>query len=75
MTFKRSIFHGAFAADVPTSQSDILAASQRPLTLSAASAPSGAPGWKTGLPDTQLHFRWETAYAYWIISPIANTTI
>ena len=44
---KQSLFHDCFANDLPASKSAVLAASQRPLTLSAASAKSTAPAWTT----------------------------
>jgi pimeloyl-ACP methyl ester carboxylesterase len=44
---KPSIFHDAFAADLSDTKAAVLAAEQRPLTFSAAKAPSGVPAWKT----------------------------
>ncbi len=40
-------FHECFANDLPASQAAVLAATQRPIALSAGSAPSGVPAWKT----------------------------
>jgi pimeloyl-ACP methyl ester carboxylesterase len=40
-------FHTCFANDLPTSESALLSASQRPLALGAISEPSGVPAWKT----------------------------
>ncbi len=40
-------FHDCFANDLPASQAAVLAATQRPIALSAGSAPSGPPAWKT----------------------------
>jgi pimeloyl-ACP methyl ester carboxylesterase len=37
----------AFAADLPPAQTDLLAATQRPVSLLAFSEPTGAPAWKT----------------------------
>jgi pimeloyl-ACP methyl ester carboxylesterase len=44
---KRSVFIGAFTNGLPKAEAEVLAASQRPLTLSAASEKSGPPAWKT----------------------------
>ncbi len=44
---KPSLFPDAFANDLPDKLGAVLAAGQRPLTLSAAAEPSGAPAWKT----------------------------
>jgi pimeloyl-ACP methyl ester carboxylesterase len=44
---KLATFLGPFAAGVPRQQALSLYASQRPLTLSAGSTPSGVPAWKT----------------------------
>jgi pimeloyl-ACP methyl ester carboxylesterase len=40
-------FHDAFAADLPTTQTALLAATQRPVAEKAFSEPSGTPAWKT----------------------------
>ncbi|MBC7990415.1 MAG: alpha/beta hydrolase [Luteimonas sp.] len=40
-------FHAQFAADLPRSQTVLMAAGQRPITLSALKEVSGAPAWKT----------------------------
>ncbi len=40
-------FHDAFAADLPATQTAIMAATQRPVAELAFSEPSGAPAWKT----------------------------
>ena len=40
-------FAQCFANGLPASQAALLAATQRPLTFSAASAPSGTPAWQT----------------------------
>ncbi len=40
-------FHDAFAADLPTAQTVVMAATQRPVSELAFSEPSGAPAWKT----------------------------
>jgi len=39
-------FHDAFAADLPSEQSAVMAATQRPVTESAFSEPNGEPAWK-----------------------------
>jgi pimeloyl-ACP methyl ester carboxylesterase len=44
---KPKLFASAFANDLPKAEGKALAASQRPLTLSAATESSGAPAWKT----------------------------
>jgi pimeloyl-ACP methyl ester carboxylesterase len=44
---KQKLFPGCFANDLPTRQAAVLAAAQRPLTLSSFSDPSGPPAWKT----------------------------
>ena len=40
-------FHEAFAADLPTAQTALMAATQRPIAELAFSEPAGAPAWKT----------------------------
>ena len=40
-------FHEAFAADLPTGQTAVMAATQRPVAASAFTDVSGPPGWKT----------------------------
>jgi pimeloyl-ACP methyl ester carboxylesterase len=40
-------FHDIFAADLPTRQTRIMAAAQRPAALSALGEPSATPAWKT----------------------------
>jgi pimeloyl-ACP methyl ester carboxylesterase len=40
-------FAQCFANGLPTAEAAVLAATQRPLAFSAASAPSGVPAWKT----------------------------
>ena len=42
-----SVFHRVFCADLSARQAADMAASQRPLALSAFSDPSGTPAWKT----------------------------
>jgi len=44
---KQSLFPSTFANDLPTGTGMVLGACQRPATLSALQAPSGAPAWKT----------------------------
>jgi pimeloyl-ACP methyl ester carboxylesterase len=39
-------YHDAFAADLPTEQTAVLAATQRPIAELAFSEPSGVPAWK-----------------------------
>lgn len=43
---RRDRFRAQFAADVPAAQAAAMAATQRPVTLSALSEPSGAAAWK-----------------------------
>ena len=40
-------FHDAFAADLPSKQTAVMAATQRPVAESAFSEPSGPPAWKS----------------------------
>jgi pimeloyl-ACP methyl ester carboxylesterase len=40
-------FHDAFAADLPTEQTVVMAATQRPISEIAFSDPSGPPAWKS----------------------------
>jgi pimeloyl-ACP methyl ester carboxylesterase len=42
----RSNIHDAFAADLPTEQTSLIAATQRPLAELAFSEPSGVPAWR-----------------------------
>ena len=44
---KPSLFPSCFANDLPAKRAAVLAASQRPITLSAALEKSGVPAWKT----------------------------
>ncbi|MFI2754044.1 alpha/beta fold hydrolase [Cellulomonas sp. P22] len=44
---KTSVYVGVFAAGVPAKRAAVLAAAQRPITLSAATEPSGPPAWAT----------------------------
>jgi pimeloyl-ACP methyl ester carboxylesterase len=44
---KPNVFVGAFGNDLRPAKAAVLAASQRPLTFSAAAEPSGPPAWKT----------------------------
>jgi pimeloyl-ACP methyl ester carboxylesterase len=50
---KSTVFPDAFANDLPAKRGAVLAASQRPLTVSAAAEPSGPPAWET-LPSWYL---------------------
>jgi len=50
---KSTVFPDAFANDLPAKRGVVLAASQRPLTVSAAAEPSGPPAWET-LPSWYL---------------------
>ena len=43
---KPSSFRAVFAADVPVGVADLMAVTQRPVTLAALTQPSGAPAWK-----------------------------
>jgi len=47
LTVKPEDFQRVFAADVPRIRTAIMAATQRPLTVTALTQPSGAPAWKT----------------------------
>jgi pimeloyl-ACP methyl ester carboxylesterase len=44
---KQSVFPSAFANDLPAKKAAVLAATQRPGTLSSGAQPSGPPAWKT----------------------------
>ncbi|MBP2706904.1 alpha/beta hydrolase [Microbispora sp. RL4-1S] len=44
---KEDSFRAVFAADVPASTAAVMAATQRPLSLTAQNEPSGEPAWKT----------------------------
>jgi pimeloyl-ACP methyl ester carboxylesterase len=44
---KQSVFPGCFANGLPAAEAATLAATQRPLPLSALSEPSGVPAWRT----------------------------
>ena len=44
---KPSLVPGCFATGLPASQAAVIAATQRPLTASAFTEPSGPPAWKT----------------------------
>ena len=44
---KPDLFPSCFANDLPARQAAVLAASQRPIALSALGEPSGTPAWKT----------------------------
>lgn len=44
---KPSLFPTCFANGVPVARAAVLAATQRPITFSAAASPSGAPAWKS----------------------------
>ena len=46
-TIKQDVFRRIFAADVPAKTAAIMAASQRPASLSALGEPTGVPAWKT----------------------------
>lgn len=43
---KTASFRAAFAADVPARAADLMAVTQRPVTLAALAEPSGPPAWK-----------------------------
>ena len=44
---KASTVHDSFAQDLPEDDRWLIVESQRPITLSANTTPSGAPGWKS----------------------------
>jgi pimeloyl-ACP methyl ester carboxylesterase len=46
-TIKQNVFHDVFAADLPRSETDLMATEQRPAALSTLGEPSGPPAWKT----------------------------
>jgi pimeloyl-ACP methyl ester carboxylesterase len=46
-TIKPRVFHDVFAADLPRSETDLMATEQRPAALSTLGEPSGPPAWKT----------------------------
>ena len=46
-TIKTSVFRNIFAADLPKSETDLMAVSQRPAAVNSLGEPSGVPGWKT----------------------------
>jgi len=46
-TIKQDVFRRIFAADVPARTAAIMAASQRPASLSALGDPTGVPAWRT----------------------------
>jgi pimeloyl-ACP methyl ester carboxylesterase len=46
-TIKQSVFHDVFAADLPTSETNVMAAAQRPAALATLGEPSGPPAWRT----------------------------
>ena len=46
-TSSRNLVPGCFATGLPASQAALIAATQRPLTASAFTGPSGPPAWKT----------------------------
>ncbi len=46
-TIKANVFRAIFAADLPKTQTDVMAAAQRPAALATLGEPSGPPAWKT----------------------------
>ncbi|GGE99471.1 alpha/beta fold hydrolase [Mycetocola zhadangensis] len=44
---KPATVHNSFAQDLPESERELIVATQRPISLSANTAPSAAPAWKT----------------------------
>jgi pimeloyl-ACP methyl ester carboxylesterase len=46
-TIKPSAFHAVFAADLPRSETNVMATEQRPAALATLGEPSGPPAWKT----------------------------
>ena len=44
---RQDVFHDVFAADLGRRETDVMAASQRPIAYAAVSAPSKAAAWKT----------------------------
>jgi len=51
---RQELFHNQFAADVPAAKAALMAASQRPITLSALAEPSRTASWKT-LPSYMIY--------------------
>ncbi|WP_381568773.1 alpha/beta fold hydrolase [Streptomyces eurythermus] len=47
LLIEKDLFHGQFAAGVPLSTAQVMAAGQRPITLAALQEPATAAAWKT----------------------------
>lgn len=80
-------FRAVFAADVPASTADLMAAEQRPVALAALQGSSGAPAWKTlpswylvagadqAIPATTEKFMAERAGAHTVVIPNASHAV
>ncbi|NUR59261.1 MAG: alpha/beta hydrolase [Catenulispora sp.] len=80
-------FHAVFAADVPASAADLMAAEQRPVALAALQGPSGVPAWKTlpswylvagadqAIPAVTEKFMAERAGAHTVVIPNASHAV
>ena len=64
-------FHDAFAADLPTEQTAVMAATQRPVAELAFSEPSGVPAWKN-LPSWTVVATGDTAAGADVIRSMAE---
>lgn len=64
-------FHDAFAADLPTKQTAVMAATQRPVAELAFSEPSGMPAWKN-LPSWTVVATGDTAAGADVIRSMAE---
>ena len=64
-------FHDAFAADLPTAQTAVMAATQRPVAELAFSEPSGVPAWKN-LPSWTVVATGDTAAGADVIRSMAE---
>lgn len=64
-------FHDAFAADLPTEQTAVMAAAQRPVAELAFSEPSGVPAWKN-LPSWTVVATGDTAAGADVIRSMAE---
>jgi len=64
-------FHDAFAADLPTEQAAVMAATQRPVAELAFSEPSGMPAWKN-LPSWTVVATGDTAAGADVIRSMAE---
>ena len=80
-------FRAVFAADVPASTADLMAAEQRPVALAALQGASGVPAWKTlpswylvagadqAIPAATEKFMAERAGAHTVVVPNASHAV